>query len=104
MAVQTGAAIELVVVCEELCQSEFGLKVLAELQQREVLRIDVSADVFASITDDRSHGLVGVVRQHEITAQRHPGLMACGSRWMRFNIRRIWARYCGPAMPWGHAG
>lgn len=67
MAVQMGAGIELVVVCEELCQSEFGLNVLAELERREVLRIDVSADVFASITDDRSHGLVGVVRQHEIT-------------------------------------
>lgn len=66
MAVQAGAGIELVVVCEELCQSEFGLKVLAELKQREVPRIDVSADVFASITDDRAHGLVGVARQHEI--------------------------------------
>lgn len=66
MAVQTGAAIDLVVVCAELCQSEFGLKVLAELQQREVPRVDVSADVFASITDDRAHGLVGVVRQSQI--------------------------------------
>lgn len=66
MAAQTGATIELVVVCEELCQSEFGLRVLGELAQGGVPRIDVSADVFGSITDDRSHGLVGVVRQRQI--------------------------------------
>jgi RNA methyltransferase, TrmH family len=62
-ALQAGAGLELVVVAEELCGSEFGLRLLEELSGRGVPRMDVSPEVFSAMTDDRSHGLLAVVRE-----------------------------------------
>lgn len=60
IAVESSIWPELVIVCDELCGSDFGQKLLQQLAQRKVPRLDVSPEVFEALTDDRSHGLVAV--------------------------------------------
>ena len=63
-AVQVGAAIEHIVVAPSLLRSEFGQGIVAAQQRAGVACLEVSGDVFESIsTKEKPQGLGAVVRQ-----------------------------------------
>lgn len=78
-AVQLGAPIESCVVAPELLSSPFGQQQVAELRQRGVPCIEVTAEVFRSISrKDGPQGLGAVMRQRwETLGQVRPGSELC---------------------------
>jgi TrmH family RNA methyltransferase len=64
-AIQTGAALETLVVAPELLSSDFARQVVAEQQQAGVLCLEVSAPVFRSLSaKEGPQGIGAVLRQH----------------------------------------
>jgi TrmH family RNA methyltransferase len=63
-AMQAGAMVEQLVVAPDLLRSDFGRQLVDEAQQRGVEVLEVSADVFSSLSKKEGpQGLAAVVRQ-----------------------------------------
>ncbi len=63
-ALQTGAAIETLIVAPALLVSEFGQSLFAQAQEKHVAYIEVSKEIFESITrKEAAQGIAAVVHQ-----------------------------------------
>jgi TrmH family RNA methyltransferase len=58
-----GAHIESAIVCPGLCQSRLGRELLNVLHEQDVPTLTVTPEVFATLSDDRAHGIAAIVHQ-----------------------------------------